>query len=233
MYKQFALTFYFSVISAAFFFSCKNDVKATDGSSSTSAAASAATAAPVAKGPVASDAFETAVSYENGKFKTASGKEIAVPMYGDAKAITFYIVRHAEAAAPGMINADSTPIALTLEGQQRASRLGAVLKGARVDYIASTNVKRNMETGKLLYHHLGSPPFQSFPPEMMQTWLTDILGMGGGRGYVHVGHSNTIPQLAQLLHIKEPFTIAENDFANLIVIAVKGDKGEMVRLRYQ
>lgn len=230
MYKQFALKVYFSFFFAAVLFSCKNDAPASQASSEGTKATDpmatmSNTAEPV--GPVPSDAFETAVGYADGKFKTASGKEIGVPMHGDPKAITFYIVRHAEKLQDGTDNPD-----LTLAGQQRATRLGEVLKGARVDYIATTNLKRSLETGKLLYRHLGSPPFQTFPPEMMQSWLDAVNEAGGGRGYVHVGHTNTIPELLKVLNVKESVTIDERDYANLIVVAVKGSKAEMVRLRY-
>jgi 2,3-bisphosphoglycerate-dependent phosphoglycerate mutase len=226
MYKQFALKVYFSIFFSSAFFSCKEDKPAGQASNlPVNTPKTEQTKAPT--GPVASDAFETAVGYENGKFKTASGKEVAVPMFGDAKAITFYIVRHAEKIQDGSDNPD-----LTLAGQQRASRLGLVLKGARVDYIATTNLKRSLETGKLLYQHLGSPPFQTFPPEMMQSWLDAVHEAGGGRGYVHVGHTNTIPELLKKLNVTEPVAIDDNDYANLLVVAIKGGKAEMVRLRY-
>ncbi len=230
MYKQIALKIYFSIFFAAFFSFCKNDKQTSR--SEAEAAKGTQTASVIAKTvdsgtPVPSDAYETAVSYTDGKFKTSSGKEVAVPMYGDPKAITFYIVRHAEKLEDGTENPD-----LSVEGQQRASRLGEVLKGARIDYIATTNLKRSVETGKLLYRHLASPPFQTFPPEMMDSWLEAVYEAGGGRGYVHVGHSNTIPQLLKTLNVKETVTIDERDYANLIVVAVKGAKAQMVRLRY-
>jgi 2,3-bisphosphoglycerate-dependent phosphoglycerate mutase len=223
MYKQFALKVYFSVFSLAIFCACQDQKTAPKPDATPDVVPVAA------RIPVPSDTLETAVAFENGMIKTASGQLVPIPMYGDQAACTFYIVRHAEKVMDGSENPDLTPA-----GQQRAVRLGAVLKGIRVDYIATTNLKRSIETGKQLYQHIGAPPFQTFPPDMIGTWLTDMLDAGGGRGYIHIGHSNTIPELLKLLGVPDAdhMVIDEKDYAQLFIVAIKKKKAKMIRFRY-
>jgi 2,3-bisphosphoglycerate-dependent phosphoglycerate mutase len=217
MYKQFDLKYYFSIIFLAILLSCNS-------SQSPDAKAKAQTEEKSTEQTAPRD---TAIAYDAGAFKLENGGRVEVPFFGQQEAVHFYIVRHADKELQG-----DDP-ALSVAGKARAERLGKVLSGLRVDAICTTNLKRTIQTGEVLYHHLKAPPFQTFAPAMMSTWLSDAIMEGKGKGFVHVGHSNTIPELLKQLGVTEPVKIDETDYDNLFVVGVLNGKAKMKWLRYE
>jgi 2,3-bisphosphoglycerate-dependent phosphoglycerate mutase len=217
MYKQIMLKMYFPVIFLAIFFACKS--KPTGTVAENSPDTEVVITENVPRG--------TAIAYENGGFKLKDGTQVEVPFYGKSEAVHFWIVRHAEKETIG-----DDPV-LTPAGKARAQRLGAVLKGLRVDAICTTNLKRTIETGEVLYHHLKAPPFQTFAPSSMSSWLTDALAEGKGKTFVHVGHSNTIPEMLLQLGLKPIVKIGDTEYDHLFVVGVMDGKSEMLHLQFE
>jgi broad specificity phosphatase PhoE len=146
-----------------------------------------------------------------------------------------FIVRHAERAQtpegqppPKTMMADDPP--LSPAGQQRAARLAAILASAGVKYIFTTEYQRTRQTAAPLAAKLNLRPVMSASkdPEPLVAQVRKAPG-----NVLIVGHANTVPDLLKRLGVKQPVTIGENDYDNLLVV-VRRDSGEpaLIRLRY-
>ena len=130
---------------------------------------------------------------------------------------TYILIRHAEK--------ETTPVdpkdpMLSKEGEARAQSLVKLLEKQKVDAIYSTNFNRTKNTVKPLADSKGL---------QVQTYekQPDVANMKGT--IVIVGHSNTIPALAnQLLGKEEYKTFDDSDYGNILIIKDKS----VVHLRY-
>jgi 2,3-bisphosphoglycerate-dependent phosphoglycerate mutase len=214
--------FYFSIIFLAIFVSCKNN-------SDINPKADLSPNVTVDTAILGSiSIIDTIIGLQDGKISTLGGKTLAVPFYGDKSAMIFFMMRHTETDKKG--GGEPT---LSDAGKERARRFGKLVKGSRIDAIASTNIKRAMQTADEIYHLVGGPPMLTFPPEMQHQWYDNLVQEGLGKTYVYVGHSNTIPSFLTMLGIKEPLVISEENYSEFIVVGVKDGKAEMLRFTYQ
>jgi phosphohistidine phosphatase SixA len=101
-----------------------------------------------------------------------------------------YLVRHAEKVL------DGTDPALSAAGEARAGALARLLAESGIDAIHSTDFRRTRDTVAPLARRLGLP-VMLYDPARPEALVNEILG-GGGRHLV-VGHSNTVPELVDLL----------------------------------
>lgn len=115
---------------------------------------------------------------------------------------TIILVRHAEkvVAAPDDKTGD---VDLTSEGRDRAVRFAKVAKRFRPGEIFSTAYKRTRQTAE---------PIAKLRGKEIQTYdatkhpeLIDLILKSKTKRFVVVGHSNTVPFLANLLAKKEIF----------------------------
>ena len=101
-----------------------------------------------------------------------------------------YLVRHAEKVP------DGTDPVLSLAGRERARMLANLLEEAAIDAIHSTDFRRTRATAAPLALRLGLPVALYDPARPAA--LADAIRDAGGRHLV-VGHSNTVPELVELL----------------------------------
>jgi len=101
-----------------------------------------------------------------------------------------FLVRHAEKTA------DKDDPALTNAGQQRAERLADMLKDTKITQIHSSDYTRTRDTAAPLAAKLGLD-VQIYDPRDLPA-MAERLKQSGGRHLV-VGHSNTTPQLTELI----------------------------------
>jgi 2,3-bisphosphoglycerate-dependent phosphoglycerate mutase len=111
---------------------------------------------------------------------------------------TIILVRHAEKA-----DATSQDPELSAEGKQRAERLARAIKKYKPGAIYSTDFKRTRGT---------AAPIASRRKLQVQTYdprkhneLVDAMMKSKTKRFLVVGHSNTVPGLANLLAKKEVF----------------------------
>lgn len=135
------------------------------------------------------------------------------PVFSQEGATTVILVRHAEKHADGSQDPD-----LSTEGKQRAERLAQVLAHQRIDQIFSTNYKRTKNT---------AAPVASAKQLTVETYnpsdpgLKTMVENSKGKTLLIVGHSNTIPALANLLLGEKRFNdFADTEYNNLIVITL-------------
>ena len=114
---------------------------------------------------------------------------------------TIIVVRHAEKNAP--VEGDKGDVDLSSEGRERAVRFAKVAKRFRPGEIFATAYKRTQQTAE---------PIAKIRGKAIQIYdaakhpdLIDLILKSKTKRFVVVGHSNTVPFLANLLAKKEVF----------------------------
>jgi phosphohistidine phosphatase SixA len=135
---------------------------------------------------------------------------------------TFYVVRHAEKAAPaGAMMSNDVP--LTDAGRQRAERLKELLKNKKIGLIYSTNYIRTKTTAQPTADHFllniniyGPAPDSAFINLLKSKKQNTLI----------VGHSNTVDDIVNKLcdEKKVPGDLDETVYDNLFIIKRKGKK---------
>src|SRR5258706_9672563 len=115
---------------------------------------------------------------------------------------TIVLVRHAEKAASS--DMDKTgDVDLSPEGRQRAERLAKAIKKYKPHEIFATDYKRTRQTAEPIAKFRGKE-IQIYDPQKQAELIPKILASTTDH-YLIVGHSNTIPALANLLAKKDIF----------------------------
>jgi len=127
------------------------------------------------------------------------------------------LVRHSEKDVSVANNPDPD---LSTEGRERALRLIKLVNKYRPSEIFSTNYKRTRQTAEPIAAKR-KKEIQTYDPAKAAEMVTKMLESKTGR-YLIVGHSNTIPALANLLAKKEVFrNLLETEYGVLWVIRLK------------
>jgi broad specificity phosphatase PhoE len=138
---------------------------------------------------------------------------------------TYYVVRHAEKAAPSEGTTMSTPNnpPLSQAGTQRAEALKEVLKNKHIDSIFSTNTIRTMTTAEPLRSNRGLA-IQTYGPMPDAAFIQRIQHIR--KNVLIVGHSNTVDDIVNGLTGAKtiPADLQDSQYDNLFVITVKGKK---------
>lgn len=139
-----------------------------------------------------------------------------------SESYTIYLVRHAEKVK----EVKNPP--LTECGKVRAKQLATILKQANIEQVYSTSYNRTMATAtpiannnKLAIKNYAPNRLAQFAQKLKQERVNTLV----------VGHSNTTPQLAQLISDMEVAEISELEYQMLYQIQVTGDHKELVILR--
>jgi broad specificity phosphatase PhoE len=157
---------------------------------------------------------------------------VAVPVAAEQ---TIFLVRHAEKAAtppagpaPKSMMADDPP--LSAAGKARAAKLAALLASADVKHIFTTEYRRTRETAAPLASRLKLQPVMSASKDP-DPLVERVLQLKAN--VLIVGHSNTLPELLKKLGVKQPVTIADDDYDSLFIV-VRPATGvpTLIRLRY-
>lgn len=140
------------------------------------------------------------------------------------------LVRHAEKDVTP--NADQNDPELTAEGRQRAERLAVRLKKYRIGEIFSTDTKRTRDTAAPLAarRHVDIRSYDAKQP----SGLVDMIMKSPRKRFLVVGHSNTIPRLANTLGGADIFKDLE-DSEHGVIWLIRLKRGAVVRqeiLRY-
>lgn len=140
---------------------------------------------------------------------------------------TIVLVRHVEKDSSP--TADKVDPVLSEEGKARAERLAKVIKRYKPHEIFSTPFKRTRETAEPIAKRR-KKEIQTYDPAKPGDLVSKIMDPASKTvHYLVVGHSNTIPSLANLLAKKEIFrNLLETEYGVIWVIRIK--KGELKRV---
>jgi len=137
---------------------------------------------------------------------------------------TILLVRHAEKDTSA--TADQNDPALTQAGSERAARLGKKLRKYKVGAVYSTNFQRTMNTARPTAERRRLT-VQTYDAKKPNELLDQIMKSKTKR-FLIVGHSNSIPDLANLIVKKEIFADL-NDEEYGVIYLVKLKNGEVVK----
>jgi len=140
---------------------------------------------------------------------------------------TFILVRHAEKVD------DSQDPVLSEDGIARSYYLDYMLELLNPDAIYTSPYNRTRETIHHIAERYSIEPIV-YDPQSQDLLVKEWLESKNGFTYVISGHSNTIPELANLLlnrtHFDEDFD--ESDYGNLLIITVTNNESNILHLRY-
>ena len=147
---------------------------------------------------------------------------------GDAGELTtFILIRHAEKETSASVDQNDPP--LSAEGKQRAERVAKHIGKFHPGVIYSTNYKRTRDTVELLAKKRNKT-IETYDASKPKDLAAAILASKTKR-FVVVGHSNTIPPLANLLTGKELFkNLQDSEHSVIWVIRMKDGKVRRVEL---
>ncbi len=133
----------------------------------------------------------------------------------DADTGVIYLVRHAEKLAqpddPGLSD----------EGHARAERLAELMAERDIEEIYSTDYRRTLETAEPVARKLGLQ-VRLYDPSRLQAFADSIAGKS--QRILVIGHSNTTPELAELLGAEPGQSMDESEYGRLYRIERDGDE---------
>ena len=131
---------------------------------------------------------------------------------------TIVLVRHAEKMPA--VETDKGDPDLSPEGRQRAERLMNAIKKYKPHEIFTTDYKRTKQTAEPIAKHR-MKEIQTYDPAKQADLVAKIMPTKTDH-YLIVGHSNTIPALANLLAKKEIFrNLLDTEYGVFWVIRMK------------
>lgn len=140
---------------------------------------------------------------------------------------TIILARHAEKDMSAAADPDNPD--LSAEGRGRAENLAKRIKGYRVGAVYSTDYRRTRETAEPSAKRRGKE-IKIYNAKNQQVLVNEILGSKTKR-FLIIGHSNTIPPLANLLMKKELFkNLDEGEFGTIWVIKLRSGRPPSVRV---
>jgi broad specificity phosphatase PhoE len=143
------------------------------------------------------------------------------------------IVRHAEKATD-----DPKDPSLSVEGQARAARLATALKGLDLRAAYATQYRRTQLTATPAAKACGlevtvRPIVASNEATYARDLAHEIRQGPPGQAVLVVGHSNTVPELVQVLTGTTPEPIGEAEFDRVYVVSLPADgPARVVVLKY-
>jgi 2,3-bisphosphoglycerate-dependent phosphoglycerate mutase len=141
---------------------------------------------------------------------------------------TFILVRHAEKGNDGTNDPE-----LAAAGAERAKKLVDMFSATNIDAFYSTKTKRTQNTIAPLAQAKGKEVL--IYDNQKPATVDELIAKNLGKTIFVVGHSNTVPQLANQLLGKEEFqNFADTDYGNIIVISVveKAKTASYTLIRY-
>ncbi len=135
---------------------------------------------------------------------------------------TLYLVRHAEKQV------DTKNPTLTQCGKERAKQLATLLSTADIKSIYSTSYQRTMSTAAPL-SNMQKVAIKNYDPRQLEQFALHLKQRK--ENALIVGHSNTTPQLTNLLSDKKVDAMSEKDYQELYQVHFNTDTPQLTRLK--
>jgi len=137
---------------------------------------------------------------------------------------TIYLVRHAEKQ---IITGEKNP-ELTLCGIKRAEQLAVIFKNIKLANIYSTSYKRTMATAKPTAQQK-QLTVKNYNPRELLLFAEQLIG--DRKNALVVGHSNTTPQLTQLLSKQKVKELSELEYQEIYQVQISAGRQTLSQLR--
>ncbi len=141
--------------------------------------------------------------------------------------LVVYLVRHAEKQEPPADTTDDPP--LTTAGTARALLLAQMLADTGVGRVLSSDFTRTRDTAGPVAERLGLP-VELYNARDMPAFAAELMATSGR--VLVVGHSNTTPQLVELLGGTPGSPIAETEYDRLYLVTRSGGRVTTEQLRF-
>ena len=139
---------------------------------------------------------------------------------------TYYLIRHAEKDTSDATNVNPD---LNQIGLERAKKWASVFTPVSLNAIYSTDFRRTKQTAKPTANSKNLPTYAFDTSRMYDAGFKYNTS---GKSVLVVGHSNTTPQLANMILGEEKYPlIDENNYSNLYIITVTNNKATSVLLK--
>ena len=151
---------------------------------------------------------------KQGVITMPDGQTHTIENYSDTEGAVFFIIRHSEKDTAGGSNADLNPV-----GRGRAKALQKMLKKVKIKGVYSTDKPRTRHTAEPIAKskHL---PVVIYNPKKQTELLTELLTKKNK--FLVVGHSNTVPQLINILTGNDAEKeFSESDYTRFYIISLK------------
>jgi 2,3-bisphosphoglycerate-dependent phosphoglycerate mutase len=152
----------------------------------------------------------------NGTIILPDKSRVTIEGFNDKETIIFFVVRHSEKDTTGGSNADLNPI-----GRGRANTFATILKKIKIKTVLSTDKPRTKNTAKPIAN-AKKCPVGIYDPKKHQEVLEKLIAENKGKKIFMVGHSNTVPQIINILRgSNEEKEFSELDYSRLYIVSVK------------
>jgi len=158
---------------------------------------------------------------------TEDGREIPLRPagYEDAAAVVF--VRHAEAMA------DEENPGLTDQGTARAERISQLVYPLNIQEVFMTTLRRTIHTARPLAEN-SEIPISTYTQEQYPNVLGKIHTRRMGTNVIVYGHSNTTPELINLLTGTNNLeNIPHDEYDNIFIVYTNGAGSECVVYKFK
>lgn len=149
---------------------------------------------------------------------------LLLPMPVFAQETVYFLFRHAEKAGKG------PDPGLSEHGRERSRAMSSYLQEAGVTRIFSSDYRRTRETVGPLSRATGIE-IELYDPRDLADFADDLVGMSGTIAVS--GHSNTTPELAELISGKTTEPIPETEYGRLYKIVRKQGGEITVEVAYK
>ncbi len=131
------------------------------------------------------------------------------------------LVRHAETEPDGTKDPH-----LSAAGRQRAEFLAKLMESTRITHVFTSEYQRTKETGAVVSTWIGVQA-KAVPAREPEALLAAVRALPRKAKVLIVGHSNTVPELAEALGGTEIEAMTDEDFGRMI--AIRYESGVPVR----
>ena len=163
-------------------------------------------------------AFSQVVTPYNTNLKMSKkGKigKVKIDGFDDPNTTIFFIVRHAEKDTSGGTDADLNTI-----GRGRAQAIARIFEKVKINNIYSTDRPRTRNTATPIA--ADKKLTVEIYDAKKQKELLEKLAVQGGKHFFIVGHSNTVPQIINILRgSDQEKEFSELDYSRLYIVSVK------------
>jgi 2,3-bisphosphoglycerate-dependent phosphoglycerate mutase len=164
----------------------------------------------------------------NGIITMPDKSKVKIDNFNDKETTIFFIVRHAEKDTTGGSNADLNPV-----GRGRSKALVKMLKKIQLEKVLSTDKPRTRNTAKPVAE-AKNRPVEIYDPKKHKEVLEKLISENKGKKVLMVGHSNTVPQIVNLLRGgNEEKEFSELDYSRLYIVSIKKmGEGQVQLIRF-